>query len=115
MVQGLGDDEDQEQEDDISEKLLAVYGDEWKTKSAESLLDNKNFRDIPEFLKSRKKTLTCQSVRYERALVTVAVAFFSVKYSRYSALRKYSPALNFSIFRHISGFKHKDIKFYFFC
>ena len=33
----------------------------------------------------------------------------------YSALRKYSAPLNFATFCHISGFKHKDIKLYFFC
>ncbi|CDQ67965.1 unnamed protein product [Oncorhynchus mykiss] len=39
----------------------------------------------------------------------------SWKYSlRYSALRKYSAPLNFATFCHISGFKHKDIKLYFF-
>uniref|UniRef100_A0A8C7LU61 Tc1-like transposase DDE domain-containing protein n=1 Tax=Oncorhynchus mykiss TaxID=8022 RepID=A0A8C7LU61_ONCMY len=32
----------------------------------------------------------------------------------YSALRKYSSPLNFATFCHISGFKHKDIKLYFF-
>ena len=32
----------------------------------------------------------------------------------YSALRKYSAPLNFATFCHISGFKHKDIKLYFF-
>ena len=32
----------------------------------------------------------------------------------YSALRKYSPPLNFATFCHISGFKHKDTKLYFF-
>ena len=32
----------------------------------------------------------------------------------YSALRKYSAPLNFATFFHISGFKHKDIKLYFF-
>ena len=33
----------------------------------------------------------------------------------YSALRKYSAPLNFATFCHISGFKHKDFKLYFFC
>jgi hypothetical protein len=33
---------------------------------------------------------------------------------RYSALRKYSAPFNFVTFCHISGFKHKDIKLYFF-
>ncbi|CDQ75668.1 unnamed protein product [Oncorhynchus mykiss] len=34
--------------------------------------------------------------------------------NNYSALRKYSAPLNFATFCHISGFKHKDIKLYFF-
>ncbi|KAM6905312.1 nuclear GTPase SLIP-GC-like [Xenentodon cancila] len=61
------DNEDQEQEDDedheISEKLSALYGDEWKTKSPENLIDSKYFREIPEFLQSRKKILTCESAK----------------------------------------------------
>ncbi|KAM6904707.1 nuclear GTPase SLIP-GC-like [Xenentodon cancila] len=61
------DDEDQEPEDDeyceISEKLSALYGDEWKTKSPENLIDSKYFREIPEFLQSRKKILTCESAK----------------------------------------------------
>ena len=32
----------------------------------------------------------------------------------YSALRKYSAPLKLATFRHISGFKHKDLKFKFF-
>ncbi|CDQ87134.1 unnamed protein product [Oncorhynchus mykiss] len=36
------------------------------------------------------------------------------KLPKYSALRKYSAPLNFATFCHISGFKHKDIKLYFF-
>ena len=36
------------------------------------------------------------------------------KHRMYSALRKYSAPLNFATFCHISGFKHKDIKLYFF-
>jgi hypothetical protein len=36
------------------------------------------------------------------------------KQCSYSALRKYSAPLNFATFCHISGFKHKDIKLYFF-
>ncbi|XP_041860579.1 nuclear GTPase SLIP-GC-like [Melanotaenia boesemani] len=46
---------------DIVEKLSALYGDEWKEKTPENLLDNKYFNEIPEFLKSRKKTLICDS------------------------------------------------------
>ncbi|CDQ64273.1 unnamed protein product [Oncorhynchus mykiss] len=36
------------------------------------------------------------------------------KLCRYSALRKYSAPLNFATFCHISGYKHEDIKLYFF-
>jgi hypothetical protein len=39
---------------------------------------------------------------------------YHCNYSIYSALRKYSAPLNFATFCHISGFKHKDIKLYFF-
>ncbi|XP_041860636.1 nuclear GTPase SLIP-GC-like [Melanotaenia boesemani] len=46
---------------DIDDKLSALYGDEWKEKTPENLMDNKYFREIPEFLKSGKKTLTCDS------------------------------------------------------
>ncbi|XP_061567291.1 nuclear GTPase SLIP-GC-like [Cololabis saira] len=61
------DNEDQEQEDDehneISEKLSALYGDEWKTISPENLIDSKYFREIPEFLQGRKKILTSESAK----------------------------------------------------
>ena len=66
MNQFFGDKADEEREDDdhddIVEKLSALYGDEWKDKSPENLMDSKYFREIPEFLQSRKKTLTCESV-----------------------------------------------------
>ncbi|XP_008303973.1 nuclear GTPase SLIP-GC-like isoform X9 [Stegastes partitus] len=62
-----GDDDDNDDDDDddyrdIAEKLSALY-DEWKNKSPEILVDNKYFREIPEFLQSRKKTLTCESAK----------------------------------------------------
>ena len=63
----LGNNADKEWEDDddyrdIVEKLSALYGEEWKNKSPESLMDNKYFREIPEFLNSKRKILTCESV-----------------------------------------------------
>ncbi|KAM4531809.1 nuclear GTPase SLIP-GC-like isoform 2-T3 [Odontesthes bonariensis] len=67
MNQFFGDKADEEREDDdhddIVEKLSALYGDEWKDKSPENLMDSKYFREIPEFLQSRKKTLTCESAQ----------------------------------------------------
>lgn len=67
MRQFLINDTDEDEEDDhhheVVEKLSAVYGDEWKTRSPESLMDDKYFTEIPEFLQSRKKILTCESVR----------------------------------------------------
>lgn len=61
----LGQKTVQEEYDDhdhaIAEKLSALYGNEWSNKSSEELMDDKYFEEIPEFLCS-KKTLTCGSV-----------------------------------------------------
>ncbi|XP_014910966.1 nuclear GTPase SLIP-GC-like isoform X1 [Poecilia latipinna] len=66
----LEDDEEQENHDDdeendgyhdLIEKLTAIYGEEWKQKSSQQLMDNRYFREIPEFLQSTKKILTCES------------------------------------------------------
>ncbi|XP_038556388.1 nuclear GTPase SLIP-GC-like isoform X2 [Micropterus salmoides] len=62
----LWDNADQDEEDDdagdTTEKLSALYGEEWKNKSLENLMDNKYFSDIPEFLRSKSKIFTCESV-----------------------------------------------------
>ncbi|XP_036944244.1 nuclear GTPase SLIP-GC isoform X2 [Acanthopagrus latus] len=70
LLNFLGDNADQgndqeEEEDyrDIDEKLSAVYGEEWRNKSHEDLMDNKYFKEIPEFVKSRRKILTCESAK----------------------------------------------------
>uniref|UniRef100_A0A671Y207 Nuclear GTPase SLIP-GC-like n=1 Tax=Sparus aurata TaxID=8175 RepID=A0A671Y207_SPAAU len=70
LLNFLGDNADQgndqdEEEDyrDIDEKLSAVYGEEWRSKSAEDLMDNKYFKEIPEFLQSKRKILTCESAK----------------------------------------------------
>ncbi|XP_061565883.1 LOW QUALITY PROTEIN: nuclear GTPase SLIP-GC-like [Cololabis saira] len=61
------DNEDQEQEDDehkeISEKLSALYGDEWKKILGENRMASKYFKEIPEFLQGRKKILTSESAK----------------------------------------------------
>uniref|UniRef100_A0AAX7VW49 Dynamin N-terminal domain-containing protein n=1 Tax=Astatotilapia calliptera TaxID=8154 RepID=A0AAX7VW49_ASTCA len=61
----LDNNKNQEKEDDdyhdAVEKLSALYGQEWK-KSFENLMENKYFKEIPEFLQSRRKILTCESV-----------------------------------------------------
>ncbi|XP_070778952.1 nuclear GTPase SLIP-GC-like [Enoplosus armatus] len=62
----LRDNTDQENQDvddyqDTVEKLSALYGDEWKSESPENLMDNKYFKEIPEFLLSKRKILTCES------------------------------------------------------
>ncbi|XP_045889158.1 nuclear GTPase SLIP-GC-like [Micropterus dolomieu] len=65
----LGDNEDQKNQDDDDyhdnddEKLSALYGEEWKDKSPEKLMDHKYFREIPEFLFSGRKILTCESAK----------------------------------------------------
>ncbi|XP_068574329.1 nuclear GTPase SLIP-GC-like isoform X1 [Cebidichthys violaceus] len=78
----LGDNADQEsdQEDDndcrdIVEKLSALYGEDWKNKSPDDLIDGKYFKEIPEFLLSNGKILTVETaeelseklVRYTRS------------------------------------------------
>ncbi|CAI5675413.1 unnamed protein product [Oreochromis niloticus] len=61
----LDNNKNQEKEDDdyhdAVEKLSALYGEDWK-KSFENLMENKYFKEIPEFLQSRRKILTCESV-----------------------------------------------------
>lgn len=54
-------DEDEDYRDTV-EKLSALYGEEWKNKSYETLMDSKYFREIPGFLQSKRKILTYESV-----------------------------------------------------
>ncbi|KAM4716439.1 nuclear GTPase SLIP-GC-like [Anableps anableps] len=54
------DDEDDDYQD-VIEKLSALYGEEWKQKSSEELMNTRYFREIPEFLQSTKKILSCQT------------------------------------------------------
>ncbi|XP_071329760.1 nuclear GTPase SLIP-GC-like [Trachinotus anak] len=67
--QGKEDDDDDYR--DTVEKLSALYGEEWKQHGnispdtspdiSPNLMDNKYFREIPEFLLSKKKILTGES------------------------------------------------------
>ncbi|XP_039467609.1 nuclear GTPase SLIP-GC-like [Oreochromis aureus] len=64
--QFLDNNENQEKEGDDDyrdavEKLSALYREEWKEKSSENLMENKYFKEIPEFLQSRRKILRCES------------------------------------------------------
>ncbi|KAM9746499.1 nuclear GTPase SLIP-GC-like [Menidia menidia] len=57
------DEESREEDDeDFDEKLSAVYGDEWRDKSLENLMEAKYFREINQFLGSMK-TLTSETAR----------------------------------------------------
>nr|XP_040045931.1 nuclear GTPase SLIP-GC-like [Gasterosteus aculeatus aculeatus]XP_040045932.1 nuclear GTPase SLIP-GC-like [Gasterosteus aculeatus aculeatus] len=53
---GLENEEDDHRE--IVEKLSALYGEDWKEKSSDDLMDGKYFIEIQEFLLSKKKILT---------------------------------------------------------
>ncbi|XP_050929827.1 nuclear GTPase SLIP-GC isoform X6 [Lates calcarifer] len=53
--------ENDDDDHDTDEKLSALYGEEWRDVSLENLMDSKYFRDIKEFLDSKKKILTCES------------------------------------------------------
>ncbi|XP_078140987.1 uncharacterized protein LOC139931527 isoform X1 [Centroberyx gerrardi] len=55
----IKENEDGDDDDDF-EKLSALYGTD-NRKSPEELMGNKYFIEIPEFLKCRKKILTCES------------------------------------------------------
>lgn len=44
-------------------KLSALYGEEWRDKSPENLIEPKYFKNIPEFLASKRKSLSCDTVR----------------------------------------------------
>lgn len=50
-------------------KLSALYGDEWKDKSPENLIEPKYFKNIPEFLASKRKSLNCDTVRSNAILL----------------------------------------------
>ncbi|KAM6913305.1 nuclear GTPase SLIP-GC-like [Lycodopsis pacificus] len=77
----LRDNADQESEEDddrqdIVEKLSALYGEDWKNKSPDDLMNAKYFKEITEFLLSEGKTLTVKTakelsaelVRYTRSI-----------------------------------------------
>ncbi|KAI4822892.1 hypothetical protein KUCAC02_008413 [Chaenocephalus aceratus] len=62
----LGDNEDQKKDEDYQdsvEMLSMLYGEEWRNKSTENLMDKKYFREIPEFLNSESKTLRCDTAK----------------------------------------------------
>ncbi|XP_051814152.1 nuclear GTPase SLIP-GC-like [Acanthochromis polyacanthus] len=71
---------DREQKKDEDEKLSALYGKEWKDKFPENPVDPKYFREIPEFLQSKKKTLTFKSAKDLSAKL--------IKYTRTSSERR---------------------------
>ena len=61
----LADKDDQEKDEDYQdsvEKLSALYGEEWKDNYPENLMNEKYFKKIPEFLKSKSKILTRDTV-----------------------------------------------------
>ncbi|XP_042337675.1 nuclear GTPase SLIP-GC-like, partial [Plectropomus leopardus] len=66
--------EDDDEYRDTVERLCAVYGEEWNNIPRENLMDNKYFKEIPEFLNSKTKLLTCESAKELSAK--------SVKYTR---------------------------------
>ncbi|XP_068574471.1 nuclear GTPase SLIP-GC-like isoform X2 [Cebidichthys violaceus] len=66
----LGDNADQESDQkddddcrDIVEKLSALYGEDWKNKSPDDLINDKYFKEIPEFLLSTGKILTVETAK----------------------------------------------------
>ncbi|XP_007573113.1 nuclear GTPase SLIP-GC-like [Poecilia formosa] len=58
---GCQDDSDDNDDDDYENKLSALYGKDRKQTKPDEFMDPKNFREIPEFLQSKTKTLTFHS------------------------------------------------------
>lgn len=54
--------DDEEEYTDSTEKMTALYGDEWKVKSPENLMEVKYFKEIPEFLQSGTKIVKAETV-----------------------------------------------------
>ncbi|XP_075938971.1 nuclear GTPase SLIP-GC-like [Anarhichas minor] len=66
----LGDNADQESDQesdddcrDIDDKLSALYGEDWKIKSVDDLMNDRYFKEIPEFLLSKRKILTVKTAK----------------------------------------------------
>nr|XP_040045933.1 nuclear GTPase SLIP-GC-like isoform X1 [Gasterosteus aculeatus aculeatus] len=55
--------EDDTEYRDIVVKLSALYGEDWREKSPDDLMNVKYFREIPEFLHSKKKILTADEAK----------------------------------------------------
>ncbi|XP_020788755.2 nuclear GTPase SLIP-GC-like isoform X2 [Boleophthalmus pectinirostris] len=54
---------DDEEYNENIEKMTALYGDEWKDKSPETLMEPKYFKEIPEFLRSGRKIMQVESAQ----------------------------------------------------
>ncbi|KAM9393659.1 nuclear GTPase SLIP-GC-like [Pholidichthys leucotaenia] len=50
-------------EGDGEAKMSALYGNEWKHMSPDSFIDTKYFKEIPEFLSSKKKEVICATAK----------------------------------------------------
>ncbi|KAI9514759.1 hypothetical protein NQZ68_030949 [Dissostichus eleginoides] len=64
---GANDDQEKDEDDqDIVEKLSVLYGEEWKDNSPEHLMNEKKFKKIPEFLNSKIKYTRSESKDVKR-------------------------------------------------
>ncbi|XP_015260229.1 PREDICTED: nuclear GTPase SLIP-GC-like [Cyprinodon variegatus] len=83
------DNEDQEKDEeyhDLVEKLSAIYGEDWKWKTTDQLMEHKYFREIPEFRHSIRKTFTCESAE--------ALSAKMIKYTRSDTKQEGDEVLN---------------------
>ncbi|XP_060921715.1 nuclear GTPase SLIP-GC-like isoform X3 [Labrus mixtus] len=82
-------DEDADDYNDAVEMLSALYGEERrKNPSVEHLMNDKHFREIPEFIVSKKKTLTCGSAK-ELSAELVKYTRSSSKYGMAKGIKKW--------------------------
>ncbi len=76
LENNVDQEKDQDPDDDYHdsvEKMSALYGEEWRGIPHENLMDNKYFREIPEFIHAGKKTLTCESVSNTHTILCVCL------------------------------------------
>ncbi|XP_041860655.1 nuclear GTPase SLIP-GC-like isoform X2 [Melanotaenia boesemani] len=77
------EDDTKDEDDDIIEKLSAVYGENWRGILVEKPMDSRHFREIPEFLKSENKILTSGSAE--------GLSEQLVKYTRNDSIQEEDP------------------------
>uniref|UniRef100_A0A3Q2E0F6 Nuclear GTPase SLIP-GC-like n=1 Tax=Cyprinodon variegatus TaxID=28743 RepID=A0A3Q2E0F6_CYPVA len=92
-IQENHDDDDNDDDDyhDAVDKLTALYEEEWREKSPEQLMEPKYFKEIPEFLLLKQKTLGFATARDLSDYITKYTRNASIKGRNKSIKKWYWP------------------------